>query len=126
MGKKALVVDDSAATRFILSKMVRELGFEPVQAADGKLALTALAQHPDVAFALVDWNMPEMNGLELVQAMRSDERYSQVKIVMATTETEMTQVVRAIEAGANEYIMKPFTREVVLDKLKLVGIPLED
>ena len=119
---KALVVDDSTATRFILSKMLREIGFEVVQAAHGGEALERLSGNADVVLALVDWNMPEMNGFELVQAVRREERYNEIKIMMVTTETEMQQVVRAMEAGANEYIMKPFTKDIVIDKLRLLGI----
>lgn len=122
MTRKALVVDDSAATRFILSKMLKELGFESVQAAHGKEALTRLGDHGDCELALVDWNMPEMNGLEFIQALRTNHAYDNLKVVMVTTETEMMQVVRALEAGANEYIMKPFTKEMVADKMQILGV----
>ena len=122
MARKALVVDDSTATRFILSKMLKELGFDSVQAADGQQALDTLRTNPDCVLALVDWNMPVMNGLELVQKVRADASFAGMQIMMVTTETEMTRVVQAIEAGANEYIMKPFTKEMVHDKLKILGV----
>jgi len=125
MAQKALIVDDSTATRFILSKMLREIGFDSVQAADGKLALETLQSNKDAIVALVDWNMPVMNGLELITELRKNTTYSNLKIIMVTTETEMIQVVRAIEAGANEYLMKPFTKDMVVDKLKLMGLTLD-
>ncbi|MFT5441727.1 MAG: two-component system chemotaxis response regulator CheY, partial [Myxococcota bacterium] len=75
-----------------------------------------------VEVALVDWNMPHMNGFEFVQAVRADKQYEDVQIVMVTTETEMEQVTKALEAGANEYIMKPFSQEVIGDKLSMLGI----
>jgi len=102
--------------------MLRELGFETCEAGDGKEALRTLSTCGEVEFALVDWNMPEMNGLELIQALRADSARDALKIVMVTTETEMMQVVRALEAGANEYIMKPFTKEMVMEKLQMIGV----
>ena len=71
---------------------------------------------------LVDWNMPEMNGLEFVQQVRSEKDYEDVKLMMVTTETQIEQMARAISAGADEYVMKPFTEEVISDKLRLLGI----
>ena len=79
----------------------------------------------DVALALVDWNMPEMNGFEFVQAVRALDDYSATKLMMVTTETEMDQVVMALDAGADEYVMKPFTRDVIMEKLELLGISLD-
>ena len=119
---RALIVDDSRAMRALVGKMVGDLGIETLYAAHGREALQQLetAGVPDVA--LVDWNMPEMNGLELVQALRADARWAEVPIVMVTTETEMSQVMRALEAGANEYIMKPFTPDILRDKLDMLGL----
>jgi two-component system, chemotaxis family, chemotaxis protein CheY len=122
---KALIVDDSRAIRKILSGMLTDFGFSVAEAAHGKEALAHLqAQNsaglPNVV--LVDWNMPEMNGLELVQAVRKEKRFQSIPLMMVTTETEMTQVMRALEAGAQEYVMKPFTKEVIEEKLKLLGV----
>jgi two-component system chemotaxis response regulator CheY len=122
MTRKALIVDDSTATRFILAKMLREIGYESVQAGDGKQALTCLHNNGDVSLALVDWNMPIMNGLEFITELRKESRYAALKVIMVTTETEMMQVVRALEAGANEYLMKPFTKEMIADKMTLLGV----
>ena len=121
---KALVIDDSTAARFILSKMLTELGFEVTQANDGKQAMDKLVPGEKFDLALVDWNMPVMNGLEFVQSVRSSATSAEQvsKIMMVTTETEMTQVVRAIEAGADEYVMKPFTKAVIEDKLQILGL----
>jgi two-component system, chemotaxis family, chemotaxis protein CheY len=122
---KALIVDDSRAIRRILSGMLTDIGFAVAEAAHGKEALAhlqsrAAAELPDLV--LVDWNMPEMNGLELVQAVRREERFASIPLMMVTTETEMTQVLRALEAGAQEYVMKPFTKEVIEEKLRVLGI----
>lgn len=120
---KAMIVDDSRAIRMILGKMLGELGYEVAQASNGQEALSAVDALPETpAFMLIDWNMPEMNGLELVRAIRSDQRFKSVPLVMVTTETEMEQMVHALAAGANEYVMKPFTREVITEKLRLVGV----
>src|SRR4051812_28270135 len=119
---KALVVDDSRAMRTILSQMLRSCGFEVGEAGHGRDALTWLESHADTELAIVDWNMPEMDGLQLLQALKADGRYASMRRMMVTTETEMTQISRALEAGADEYVMKPFTREVIEDKLRLMGL----
>ena len=119
---RALVVDDSRAMRMILARVLRQRGCEVLEAGDGQEALAVLASGPAPDVALVDWNMPVMNGLELVEAVRRDPTYAGMRIVMVTTESESTQVVRAIEAGAEEYIFKPFTPESVVDKLAMLGL----
>jgi len=118
---KALIIDDSRSMRMIVGRTARELGFDVVEAANGREALEALAREPEVALILCDWNMPVMNGLEFIQAVRADTRYSSAQVVMVTTETEVEQMVRALEAGANEYVMKPFTRETIGEKLRIIG-----
>lgn len=118
---KVLIVDDSTAARFIIRRIVEELGHEVLEAKDGIEALQQLRANNTIELALVDWNMPEKNGLEVVVEMKEDPTLKDVKIMMVTTETEMMQVVRAIEAGANEYLMKPFSKEMLLDKLQLLG-----
>lgn len=119
----AIVIDDSSAMRMILKRIVINLGFEVTLAENGRDALTKMheAGHPfDVA--LIDWNMPEMNGLEFIQAIRNDPRYSAVTLMMVTTESEQSQVVRALAAGAHEYLIKPFTPDAVAEKLELLGL----
>ncbi|MGE0591174.1 MAG: response regulator [Vicinamibacterales bacterium] len=119
---KALVVDDSRAIRLILSQMLKELGFEVGQAGHGKEALAYLSDNQDTSVALIDWNMPEMNGLELVEAVHNDPRLQSLRMMMVTTENEGRQVQRALEAGAHEYVMKPFTRDMIQDKLRMLGV----
>ena len=124
VGKRAIVVDDSRATRAILVRILAELGFESVQAAHGQEALDVLAANPDVGLALVDWNMPVMDGLEFVKAVRADHASSGIKIIMVTTEGDTDHLIRALEAGADEYAMKPFTPAVIREKLELLGVTL--
>lgn len=119
---RALVVDDSAVIRTVLTRILAGLGFEVASAVNGKEALAKLASSDRPDLTLVDWNMPEMNGYEFIRAVRSDERWRDMPIMMVTTETEMDQVVRALAAGANEYLMKPFTPEMVQEKLAILGI----
>lgn len=119
----AIVIDDSSAMRMILKRIVADLGFDVTQAVHGRDALDKMeaAGHPfDVA--LVDWNMPEMNGLEFIQAVRADPRYSRLTLLMVTTESEQSQVVRALAAGAHEYLIKPFTPDAVAEKLEILGL----
>ncbi len=120
---KALVVDDSRAIRMILAKALRELGYEVREAENGREALEIIEveQFP-VKLVLADWNMPEVNGLELLKQLRKNPALASVVVVMVTTETELGQMAAALEAGANEYVMKPFTRDILLEKLELVGI----
>ncbi|MCC5949530.1 MAG: response regulator [Nitriliruptoraceae bacterium] len=121
---RAMVVDDSRATRAILRRILEELGYEVVDAADGREGLDVLAANPDVELALVDWNMPVMNGLEMVKAIRAAEDEPTLKIVMVTTEGDTDHIVAAIEAGADEYAMKPFTAGVIREKLELLGVTI--
>ena len=119
---RALVIDDSRTVRAIVGKTLREEGFEVVEATNGQEGLERLRDCPDVGLVLVDWNMPVMNGLEFITAVRADHTYDGVRIMMVTTETEQAQVVRALAAGANEYVMKPFTREILVAKLSLLDV----
>ena len=119
---KALVIDDSKAMRSILKNLLTGVGFEVTQAGHGRQALEGLKRVGKFDIALVDWNMPEMDGLEFVEAVRADPTYNDMPLMMVTTETEMSRVVRALDAGANEYLMKPFTRELLLKKLDMLGL----
>ncbi len=119
---KAMVIDDSRAIRLILSGILRDLSFEISEAANGKEALLCLRANDPPNVALLDWNMPEMNGYEFLKRVRANPAFNKMRIIMVTTETEMTQVTRALEAGADEYVMKPFTREIIRDKLQLLGV----
>ena len=125
-GKKAplaMVIDDSRAMRGILKKILLPLGFEVREAGNGRDALDQIWNddlQPDVA--LVDWNMPEMNGLEFVIAVRKQKHLRQMTLMMVTTESEHSQIVRALAAGAHEYVIKPFTPDAIIDKLHLLGL----
>jgi two-component system chemotaxis response regulator CheY len=119
----ALVVDDSRATRTMLRMMLTKLGFDVVEAGHGVEALQQLDSIEDeVSFALVDWNMPEMDGLELVKSLRSERRYAELPVMMVTAESDATQMARALMAGADEYALKPIDLEALETKLRLLGV----
>lgn len=122
---QALVIDDSRAVRMVIGGILREVGFEVVEAANGQEALDRLEENPDVGVALVDWNMPVMDGLQFIKAVRQTQRWNHLRIMMVTTETESERLQEAIAAGANEYVMKPFSRDVLVAKLSMLDV-LED
>src|ERR1700722_4542612 len=99
---RALVIDDSRAVRLLIRNILGELGMEVVEAGNGQEGLDRLGDSPEVDLVLVDWNMPVMDGLEFITAVRGQRIYDPVRIVMVTTETESEQVTRALAAGANE------------------------
>ena len=109
----------------ILSRTLKELGYEVREAANGREALEVMAaENNTVKLVLADWNMPEMNGLDLLKRLRQDPELASLIVVMVTTETEMGQMIAALEAGANEYVMKPFTKNILVEKLQLAGIQI--
>jgi two-component system chemotaxis response regulator CheY len=118
----AMVIDDSRAMRSILRRIVTELGFDCVEAANGQEALDIMngGSLPDVA--LVDWNMPVLDGLSYVSAVRGNREWRDVSLMMVTTEGEHAQVVRALAAGAHEYVIKPFTPDAIQEKLQILGL----
>ncbi|MEI9974784.1 MAG: response regulator [Ignavibacteriota bacterium] len=120
--RTAIVVDDSRAIRMILSRTLRELGFEVREAGNGIEALSVLSAGPRADLVMADWNMPVMDGLELLRNIRSDSAFSTVPVVMVTTEAEVDQMTMALAAGATEYIMKPFTTEILAGKLRMAGL----
>jgi two-component system chemotaxis response regulator CheY len=120
---QALVVDDSATMRQILKEYLQKLGFAVTEAENGREALGILKGMAAADLVLVDWNMPEMDGVSFVRAVRANPNYATLPLLMVTTNTELAQVATALEAGANEYIMKPFTREMIREKLELLGFP---
>ncbi len=123
---KALVIDDSRAMRRIVGGLLRSLGFETVEAGDGAEALAVLESGDDVQLACVDWNMPVMDGLQFVSAVRANPEWRDVTLMMVTTESEQSQIVRALAAGAHEYVIKPFTPDAIRDKLQLLGLLPEE
>jgi len=122
---RALVIEDSQAMRSILAGILGDLGFEVSLAADAEEALAVLENDQRFEFALVDWNLPAMSGLDLVISIRDRATHDDIKLMMVTTETELARVQEALEAGADEYIMKPFDREMLLEKLALLGIEVD-
>jgi two-component system chemotaxis response regulator CheY len=119
---KALVVDDSRAMRKIIGGALRKLGYETVEAADGAEALKVLEAGPLPDLATVDWNMPVMDGLTFVTQVRANRDYRALTLMMVTTEAEHGQIVRALAAGAHEYLIKPFTVDALEEKLALLGL----
>ena len=119
---QALVIDDSRAVRMIIGNILRELAIDVLEAGDGRQGLEQLDGHPDLEIILVDWNMPVMNGYEFIQAVRSQPCNDHIRIMMVTTEAESEQVTKALAAGANEYLMKPFTREILMAKLSMLDV----
>ena len=119
---QALVVDDSRAMRSILTRLMTDLGFDVTQAGDGAEALATLDAGLRPHVALVDWNMPVMDGLSFVKTVRAREELRDISLMMVTTESEQGQIVRALAAGAHEYVLKPFSDEVIAEKLTLLGL----
>ena len=117
-----LIIDDSRAMRTILKHILGELGISVTEAGNGREALARLQEANRFDLALIDWNMPEMNGIDFVRAVRALARYDDLRLMMVTTETEAEHVAVAIEAGANEYVMKPFSKDVIREKLELLGL----
>ncbi|MCI6584906.1 MAG: response regulator [Mobiluncus sp.] len=121
---RALIVDDSRAMRKIIGGILRREGYEILEAQNGEEALKIL-KDPEtgrVDLATIDWNMPVMNGLELVVNIRAEKELRNITLMMVTTESEHSQIVRALAAGAHEYLIKPFTPEAVNEKLLLLGL----
>jgi two-component system chemotaxis response regulator CheY len=119
---KALVIDDSRTMRRIVSRTLIDLGFEVTEAGDGQQALDALAGGSLPELACIDWNMPVMDGLTFVTRVRADQRLRGITLLMVTTESEYGQIVRALAAGAHEYLIKPFTPDALQEKLALLGL----
>ena len=118
---KVLVVDDSRAMRRIIAKFLVELGFEVHEAGSGLEALVSAPKIEGLGLILLDWNMPEMDGGTLLARLRKDPEFADLPIMMVTTESEMEQVEIALQAGASEYLMKPFDRQALREKLLLLG-----
>ena len=118
---KLLVVDDSSTMRRIIKNTLARLGYKDVlEGADGVEGWEQLDSNPDIEMLITDWNMPEMNGLELVKKVRADERFKDLPIIMVTTEGGKAEVITALKAGVNNYIVKPFTPQVLKEKLGAV------
>jgi two-component system, chemotaxis family, chemotaxis protein CheY len=119
---RALVIDDSRTARTIMGQLLRELGIDVLEAGDGLQALEQMQRNPDVELILVDWSMPEMNGIDFVRAVRSQHAFDAARILMVTSEARSDHVSQALNAGANEYLMKPFNKEMLVAKLSLLDV----
>jgi two-component system chemotaxis response regulator CheY len=119
---RALVVDDSRFIRTYLHSVFAERGVECLEAPDGAAGLEALRRQGPFSVALVDWNMPGMSGLELLQAVRADPTFDLTRVVMVTTEAENDHIEAALLAGADEYLVKPFDEAGLFDKLRMAGV----
>ena len=119
--RTCLIVDDSKVIRKVARHILEMLEFEVDEAEDGRVALACCeASMPDVI--LLDWNMPVMSGMEFLRALRQGDHAAQPKVVFCTTENDIAHIRAAIEAGADEYVMKPFDRDTIHSKLQIVGV----
>ncbi|MEP7765814.1 response regulator [Sanguibacter sp. 25GB23B1] len=124
---KALVIDDSRTMRRIVTTVLKDLGYETTEAGDGQAALDVLEAGDTFDLACIDWNMPVMDGLTFVTKVRENRDWRSLTLMMVTTESEHGQIVRALAAGAHEYLIKPFTPDALRDKLELLGLlPVEE
>lgn len=119
---RALVIDDSRTMRMVLRRILQGCRFEVLEAGDGQEALDVLRDHGSADVALVDYNMPRMDGLEFVRAVRRDATHRGLCLMMVTSESEAAKVASALAAGAHEYVMKPFTPEIIVEKLGILGL----
>jgi len=118
---RALIVDDSRFVRSYLRRLLEEKGMECYEAADGLTGLELLDSDGPFDIALLDWNMPVMDGLEMLKQLRADG-FRGLKVMMVTTEAESGFILRALHAGADEYLMKPFDGEALTEKLAMLGL----
>ena len=120
--KRILIVDDNRVIRRVIRQMLETCGFSVEEAEDGVQCLNYCREHGVPDGIVLDINMPEMDGITCLQTMRADPAFRECVIVMCTTQVEMPHIVAALAAGANEYVMKPFTEEILRDKLRTVGL----
>jgi two-component system chemotaxis response regulator CheY len=121
MTMRALIVDDSRFVRGYLRGLLEDKGIECEEAADGQAGMEQLNSRPPYDVALVDWNMPVMDGLDMLKQLRA-QGYSNIKVMMVTTEAENDYILRALDAGADEYLMKPFDDDALTEKLAMLGL----
>lgn len=120
---KVLVVDDAKVVRLALRGIMQQRGWEVVEAENGQAAMEQVLRHADVDLILLDWHMPVMNGYDFLVGLRASPTFAEnPKVVMVTTEATMPSIIKAISAGADEYIMKPFDAKIVEEKLTMLGL----
>ncbi|ADC71685.1 MULTISPECIES: chemotaxis response regulator CheY [unclassified Thioalkalivibrio] len=114
---KILIVDDFSTMRRIIKNLLRDLGFNNTQEADDGSTALPMLQNGDFDFLITDWNMPNMPGIDLLRAVRADEKLKTMPVLMVTAEAKRDQIVEAAEAGVNGYVVKPFTAETLKEKI---------
>jgi two-component system, chemotaxis family, chemotaxis protein CheY len=120
---RAMIIDDSRAMRSMLRNFLSTLGIEVVaEAGNGREALEVFEKSLPLDVALIDWNMPEMNGFEFLKIVRQNPAHARVRMMMVTTEAEASNILAALDAGADEYMIKPFSRDGFREKLALMGL----
>lgn len=118
MKERILFADDSPVIKKIIKRAIEPIGFELLEASDGKEALAVLAkEYESVVLVLSDWNMPNMNGFDLLKTIKSTDKYKKIPVIMLTTESEKTNINKAIQAGAANYMLKPFNTEELVKKI---------
>jgi two-component system chemotaxis response regulator CheY len=123
MSKKILFVDDSPVIKKIVQRTVESAGFEFLGASDGKEALAVVSREcSNIKLILSDWNMPVMNGFEFLKAVKSNNAYKQIPVIMITTEAEKSNINKAIQIGAANYLLKPFNPEDLLLKIRQTAL----
>ena len=115
---KVIVADDSRVMRKIINNVVESLGHDPVEAINGQHVMEILNSDDSIGLVLLDWNMPMLNGLEVIKNMQNDDRFRTIPIVMVSTESERKNITEALKAGAKNYITKPFTPQDLASKIQ--------
>ena len=118
---RALVIDDSAVTRGIIKQILNPMGFEVFEAGDGHEGLDRVRELDGLDLILLDWNMPRMDGIQFLRMLRTQTALASLPVMMVSSNNEAENIAASLDAGANEYIMKPFTEEVLRTKLELLG-----
>ncbi len=117
-----LIVDDFPTMRRIIRNLLKQLGFQKImEAEDGKNALNVMKDN-SIDFVITDWNMPNMTGMELLETLRADSKFKSMPILMVTAEADKENILQAIQAGVNNYIVKPFTAEVLKEKIEKIFV----
>ena len=125
MSKNVLIIDDCKFTTKVLSGVMQELGFTVHTALSGEEAIAFLEMHEPPSLFFVDWVMPGMSGVEFVTWLRSQATTNKTPVLMVTAQRDLTNIMEAMQKGASEYIMKPFTKEAIEEKLRLIGLESE-
>ena len=117
---KILVVDDFSTMRRIIKNLLRDLGFTNTQEADDGLTALPMLQNGNFDFVVTDWNMPGMQGIDLLKAIRADEKLKNIPVLMVTAESKREQIIEAAQAGVNGYVVKPFTAVTLEEKINKI------